>query len=575
MTKVRSRTTSPQANRHMMASYPVYVRVPRGAHRRPVRPVRRGPAAYPLPMPGSTNPQLPAGAYVVQAPPLPSRAGAARRTRRSAKNWLWWGLLTPLAAGGVLILVTALVLLVGLPLFYGGRIAPQVMAGGVAIGGLSPAQAVQTLNAEWHTITLRDGDRQWNIDPALLGVTLDAQATVDRAYAQGHAFLATAGWIAPLRIEPVLAVDASQAQSALQDLAAQFELAAVNAGVRLVGGRVEAVPPRDGRTLVISQTVTRMRQPSALTGGVLALVMQDVPPEVTDASGMVAEAERLLSSALDVRAYDPVTGDSVHWSVPPEQWSTWLTTRADASRPTGLVLALDPAPVRAYLEAQAAAAFDPERYLDEAEVIEALNANLAQDNPSGLARVYHHDRQHVVQSGETLISIAWDYGVPYPWIEQSNPGLDALSVGQTITIPSPDNFLDFPVVPDKRIVVSISQQHAWIYEGGQLKWDWVISTGIDSSPTWPGIYQIISHEPNAYAANWNLYMPEFLGVYRPIPGADFTNGFHGFPTRGGSQLLWTNSLGTRVTYGCILLSNTNAELLYTWAEDGVVVEIRA
>ena len=54
---------------------------------------------------------------------------------------------------------------------------------------------------------------------------------------------------------------------------------------------------------------------------------------------------------------------------------------------------------------------------------------------------------------------------------------------------------------------------------------------------------------------------------------DFTNGFHGFPTRGGSQLLWTNSLGTRVTYGCILISNDHIRQLYDWAEDGVVVQI--
>jgi lipoprotein-anchoring transpeptidase ErfK/SrfK len=189
-------------------------------------------------------------------------------------------------------------------------------------------------------------------------------------------------------------------------------------------------------------------------------------------------------------------------------------------------------------------------------------------------RVYHHDRQHVVQSGETIISIAWDYGVPYPYVQQANGGLEAVSVGQTIIIPSEDNFLLFPVDPDKRIVVSITQQRAWVYENGALKWEWTVSTGINSSPTWPGLYQIIEHVDNAYAANWNLWMPYFMGVYRPIPGSDFTNGFHGFPTRGGSQLLWTNSLGTRVTYGCILLSNENAQALYTWAEEGVVVEIQ-
>jgi lipoprotein-anchoring transpeptidase ErfK/SrfK len=189
------------------------------------------------------------------------------------------------------------------------------------------------------------------------------------------------------------------------------------------------------------------------------------------------------------------------------------------------------------------------------------------------ARVYHRDGQYVVQSGETITSIAWDVGVPYLYIQQANGGLSNVSPGQTITIPSPDNFLPYPVVPDKRIVVSISGQRTTVYENGAVKWDWMTSTGISDSPTWPGIYQIISHEPNAYAGNWDLWMPNFMGVYQPIPGADFTNGFHGFPTRGGSQLLWTNSLGTRVTYGCILLSNENIQLLYDWAEEGVVVEI--
>ena len=129
-------------------------------------------------------------------------------------------------------------------------------------------------------------------------------------------------------------------------------------------------------------------------------------------------------------------------------------------------------------------------------------------------------------------------------------------------------------MPGKRIVVSISQQRIRVYENGGLKWDWAASTGIASSPTSPGIFQIQSHEENAYAANWNLWMPDFMGVYRPVPDSDFMNGFHGFPTRGGSQLLWTNSLGTRVTYGCILISNDNVALLYPWAQDGVVVEIQ-
>jgi lipoprotein-anchoring transpeptidase ErfK/SrfK len=65
-----------------------------------------------------------------------------------------------------------------------------------------------------------------------------------------------------------------------------------------------------------------------------------------------------------------------------------------------------------------------------------------------------------------------------------------------------------------------------------------------------------------------------MGIYRPVPTSEFMNGFHGFPTRGGSQLLWTGSLGRPVTYGCILISSENAQTLYNWAETGVIVEIQ-
>ena len=70
-------------------------------------------------------------------------------------------------------------------------------------------------------------------------------------------------------------------------------------------------------------------------------------------------------------------------------------------------------------------------------------------------------------------------------------------------------------------------------------------------------------------------MPWFLGVYRPVPDVDFMNGFHGFPSRAGSQILWINDLGHPITYGCILLSTENAKALYDWAQAGVVVDIKS
>jgi lipoprotein-anchoring transpeptidase ErfK/SrfK len=147
-------------------------------------------------------------------------------------------------------------------------------------------------------------------------------------------------------------------------------------------------------------------------------------------------------------------------------------------------------------------------------------------------------------------------------------------VGQVIQVPSPDVMLPLPVVVNKRIVVSISRQRMWAYQDGNLVWEWAVSTGIPSSPTAPGVFQVQSHDGTAYAASWDLWMPHFLGIYRPVPTSDFMNGFHGFPTRDGASLLWTGNLGQPVTFGCILLETGNAALLYDWAEDGVVVEIQ-
>jgi lipoprotein-anchoring transpeptidase ErfK/SrfK len=501
-------------------------------------------------------------------PHAPQRPPARPQPRRS--NW-WW-LFVPVILLSVLVFSTCAALTLGVSIIYGSGILPSVSAVGVHLGGKSIDEAAAALQNEWTSLTLRDGERTWIFDPALLGITLDAQATAAQAYAQGRsAGSAVNALIGGVDVAPVLNLDIVTAAVTLEELAPRFEIEAINAGIRLENGTPVATPPQTGRKLDVAQMVGRLENDfeAEIADGVLDLPMREIIPTVTDATPLLALVNDLLTRPLQIMAFDPIANQKLNWSLPPEQWSQWLTASADLQS-----LALEESALRHYLESQASA-LGGAQYVELAAATEAIQTGLARRDLQASVRLYHHDRQHVVQPGETITSIAWDYGVPYPWLQRANPGVgDALNIGQSITVPSADNFLEYPVVPNKRIVVSISQQRTQVFENDQLKWDWPTSTGINSSPTWPGIYQVISHVPNAYAANWNLYMPNFMGVYRPVPGQDFTNGFHGFPTRGGSQLLWTNSLGTRVTYGCILISSTNAQALYNWAEDGVVVEIR-
>ncbi len=543
-------------------------RVPNPTHAAVTQPIRLEPE---IPVSGRTvvisRPIVPPSPRLRPAPVRPTLA------RSQTSNW-WW--IAPLTALLVLALSTCAAVTLGFALTYGQGILPRVSAAGVELGGLSQSAAAELLRGHWDTLILRDGDRTWAFHPELLGMTLDADATAQLAYAEGrNAGNVFAALFDAVDVAPVVDLNLSIATVTLDELAPRFEVAPINAGIQLVDGAATTTPASSGRKLNVIDMVKRLESnfEVEIADGVLDLSMVVIEPTITDATPMLSLATELLAKPLQITAFDPIDNQQYNWSLPPAQWSQWLTASPDSTSSIGLSLALEENALRNYLTTQQNSIGGPQ-YLDIDAAVSAIQAALAQRRLHTNVRLYHHDTLHTVQPGETITGIAWDYGVPYPWIQQANPGVgDSLAVGQQITIPSADNFFDYPVVPDKRIVVSISEQRTRVYENNQLKWDWSASTGINSSPTWPGVYQIISHVPNAYAGNWNLYMPNFMGVYRPVPGADFTNGFHGFPTRGGSQLLWTNNLGTRVTYGCILLSSQNASQLYQWAEAGVVVEI--
>jgi LysM repeat protein len=302
--------------------------------------------------------------------------------------------------------------------------------------------------------------------------------------------------------------------------------------------------------------------------------METVEPTVFDASNAVAQVNQLLTLSLQVQAYDAVQDETVDWSIPSQTWGDWVAiSPLQPGQVENFVWTVDEVKVAATLASKLSLSVG--RFLHTDDVATAITRALLSRNSTVSVRIFHPERTHIVQSGDTLSSIGYQYGVPYPWLQQLNPGLgNVLTVGQSLTIPSPDDLLPLPVVQNKRVVVSLSQQRAWVYENGAVKWEWPASTGIASSPTSPGIFQIQSHESNAYAGNWDLWMPSFMGIYRPVPTSDFMNGFHGFPTRSGRELLWTGDLGHEVTYGCILLSSENAETLFNWAEEGVVVEIQ-
>jgi lipoprotein-anchoring transpeptidase ErfK/SrfK len=127
-----------------------------------------------------------------------------------------------------------------------------------------------------------------------------------------------------------------------------------------------------------------------------------------------------------------------------------------------------------------------------------------------------------------------------------------------------------PVMPDKLILVDISEQHLYAYESGNLVFSFVASTGMGNS-TRIGAFAVQSKIPNAYGALWNIWMPDWLGIYY---SGSLENGIHSLPILSNGARLWDGYLGTPISYGCVVLGIEESRMLYDWAEIGTPVVIQ-
>jgi lipoprotein-anchoring transpeptidase ErfK/SrfK len=122
----------------------------------------------------------------------------------------------------------------------------------------------------------------------------------------------------------------------------------------------------------------------------------------------------------------------------------------------------------------------------------------------------------------------------------------------------------------KLILVDISEQHMYVYEGETLVYSFVASTGMNNA-TRTGSFSVLEKIPNAYGATWNIWMPNWLGIYW---AGSMQNGIHALPILPNGATLWAGFLGTPISYGCVVLDTFDAQVLYDWAEVGVPVEIQ-
>ncbi len=186
-------------------------------------------------------------------------------------------------------------------------------------------------------------------------------------------------------------------------------------------------------------------------------------------------------------------------------------------------------------------------------------------------------RYHLVRPGETLSGLALQYNTTPGAIVRYNDLPDTATVFQGLEIripygppPLPERRPPVPL-SGTRFLISISRQRCWIFQGDQVAYEWKCSTGQGEWVTRTGTFPIKTKMEMAQSSAYRLDMPYWLGLYDV---GNFENGIHGIPIMWeNGQKLWDELVGQPATFGCAMLLDQDAAVLYQMAYLGMPVHI--
>src|SRR5690606_19900508 len=140
-------------------------------------------------------------------------------------------------------------------LSFTNRILPRVQVAGISVGNMTETEAINYLTQQWETIELSDGSRTWDTNSTHLGLTLDAERSIERALDIKN----LSAIFNEMNVAPVFSVDANTMNLHLSTLTAEIEQPARNAGVELVSGEVLPTEPVYGTMIDIQATINALQ----------------------------------------------------------------------------------------------------------------------------------------------------------------------------------------------------------------------------------------------------------------------------------------------------------------------------
>jgi len=232
---------------------------------------------------------------------------------------------------------------------HDGRIYPGVRVAGVDVGGRTPEEAlalVQKAYADYaaQPLTLRYGDREWQMTPAEVGLRVDANPAIAAAFAVGRSPDVVASLqdqaralLAGYAFEPIVRFDAGTLTAALNRLAGDIDRPGEDATLRVRGLQIAIVGAgQPGQRLDLDRIAADLLTVcQARSHAIVPLAVDQSAPSLTDAqlALAVASAERILADPVVLVFEDrSLTGANGPTTVVTRTWALDAAALANALR---------------------------------------------------------------------------------------------------------------------------------------------------------------------------------------------------------------------------------------------------
>jgi vancomycin resistance protein YoaR len=209
-------------------------------------------------------------------------------------------------------------------------------------------------------MTLRYGERVWTVTPAQLGVSLDADTTVERAMRIGRLGTSTEqlndqGYALWYRVDlsPVVVYDQAHALAVLNTIGAEIDHPSQEAQLSVSGTQVNYTPGAAGMMLDVPAALALLNAPVAdQRAATIDLPVGPVQPRLADASAAAQTARNILASPIVLYNAAPLTGDTEStWTITQDRLAQMLLLqRVDDEQGPRYLVALDVNQLRPFLE---------------------------------------------------------------------------------------------------------------------------------------------------------------------------------------------------------------------------------